>query len=540
MSASDPTITNQAFKAGSITFAEDANTALHLVGSDMYSNAIHLPFTGIIRSDSGTTNTLFGPLVGSGTLIFEGADKTSFLPITNDAGKHFKGRVQIDGGVLNVSGQQPLGTGQISISGGVLSFPAHSTTHLSNGIDLLRVSGQEPIVIPSGATTKLTGQLKAHAPFAFSGPGTLILDSSDGNFFAGGFYLQDGGKIQTSGQNPLGDSSSQFYYEGGDIAFTGAGNYSNRFTFNSGATIQMANQSINTITGSIDGNGPITLKGTGGILNLLGHNSSYTGEWNLINGTLATDQLNGFGRAGTINFHGGAVQFLTTLPFTAPINLVVHKAGGTVILKGDAIARFSAIGTNSIAGEGFLTLIGDQNEGSIGTLDLTHVDTSTFKGTFGIHSGANVKVRQSNQLNGRDLLFNGGLLTLDSTSETYSNQMLLEGHGGTIVQTGYSNTLSNSIAGPGHLTYSGQGILNVTNSNLHTGGTSITGVTIQTTGTNPLGTGPINFNGGHLTLNGPSAFSGPLAFNKAALLTQLTFQAPFPDLVDSCWMAVEL
>jgi len=524
--SAEEAITNQSFKAGPITFADNV---LHLVGSDMYSNAIHLPSNGTIRSDSGTTNTLFGPLAGSGTLIFDGVDNTSFFTITSDAGKHFKGGVQIDGGVLNVSGQQPLGTGQITIFGGVLSFPTNSTTHLANAIDLVS-AGQEPIVIPSGATTRLTGQLKASAPFAFSGPGSLILDSSTGNSFANGFYLQGGGTIQTLGQNPLGDSSNQFHYQGGDIAFTGTGNYPNGFTFENSATIQMANQSVSTITGNIGGNGPITLEGTGSILNLLGDNSSYTGEWNLVTATLATDQVKGFGRDGKINFHGGAVQFLTTLPFTAPINFVVHKAGGTVILDPNTIASFSAIGPNSITGNGCLTLTGRQREGDIGTIDLTHVDTSTFTGTFGIQTGASLKVSRANQLNGRDLLFNGGLLTLNSVSETYSNPMKLDGHGGTIVQTGSSNTLSSSITGQGNLTYSGKGTLYLTNANLHTGGTTVTdGMTIQTTGTNPLGAGPVHFNGGHITLTGPSAFSGPLVFNKAVLLKlnqAATFSGP--------------
>lgn len=518
--SAEEAITNQSFKAGPITFVDNGNSVLHLVGSDMYSNAIHLPFNGTIRSGSGTTNTLSGPILGSGTLIFGGADKSSFLTITNDAGTHFKGGVQIDSGVLNVSGRQPLGTGQITIFGGVLSFPANSTTHLSNGIDLLGVAaGQEPIVIPSGATTRLTGQLKASAPFSFSGPGSLILDSSDGNFFAGGFYLQDGGMIQTSGQNPLGDSSNQFYYEGGEISFTGAGNYPNGFTFNNGATIQMTNQSVNTITGSINGNSPITLEGAGSILNLLGQNSSYTGEWNLVSGTLATDQIDGLGRAGTVNFHGGALALLASLPFATPIKLVVNEAGGTVILEAGTSSRFSANGPSSISGNGFLAITGRQNEGDIGTVDLTYVDTSTFTGTFGIQTGANLKLSSPNQLNGRDILFNGGLLTLNSTSATYSNPMRLDGHGGTIVQTGALNTLSSNITGSGHLTYNGKGTLNLTDSNLHTGGTTVTGgIIIQTTGTNPLGAGPVNFNGGHITLTGPSAFSGPLAFNKAAHL----------------------
>ena len=517
---------NQALGTGPITFNDNSSPScvLHLLGSDTYANAINLPFNGIIKTDSGTTNTIAGPLEGTATFSYNGADLTSSLLITNDAGAGFTGPVELLGGILKVSGTQPVGSGLVTAFGGSIGFPANST--MSNDFNLVGVSvvGQQIFQVASNATATLTGQISGGAPIIFDGPGTLFLNTPLGNNL-GNFITVNGGTIQSSGLNPFGGGLNTFVYNGGNIKFTGTGNYGNAFfEFNNPATIQLTNGSVSNVAAEFKGTVPVTIQGTGGILNFLSSNDQFTGGFTLDSGTVTINNINGLGVGGITQFNGGTLELTTSLAFIGPVpSFNVTSNGGTIVLDEGTSSNFSfePIHPSTLTGTGTLNFSYRGTGVNLGTLDITNLNATGFSGTYAINAGANLEDTNSSNLNpSSPFFFNGGQFSLLGSSN-YSNPIFLSLGNGTFFSTNGPNTLSGNITGPGALGVfaSGNQTLILSGANTYQGGTRLAGGVLQTTGINPMGTGTLEFAGGNLTLTGNSSISTPVLFNASTTLT---------------------
>jgi autotransporter-associated beta strand protein len=134
---------------------------------------------------------------------------------------------------------------------------------------------------------------------------------------------------------------------------------------------------------------------------------------------------------------------------------------------------------------------------TLDTLTINNSSNITFtsganvtSGTIGLSVGATT-------LNGSDSVFTVGSNTaLTVASITGTNRSFILDGGGNTTVTGSINT------GTGTLTKNGSGTLTLSGSNNYTGATVINGGTVAISSEASLGTNPVSFNAGQLTLNG--------------------------------------
>jgi autotransporter-associated beta strand protein len=159
--------------------------------------------------------------------------------------------------------------------------------------------------------------------------------------------------------------------------------------------------------------------------------------------------------------------------------------------------QFSLVGTtitngNLIVNGGILSIETSSTATGSGTITIGSGGTLAFYGT----TGANIT---------RDIIANGGTITnLGSDASVNSNVLLVPGFVTTL--SGSNNTTLNGvISGDGGLSKTGTGTFILTNVNTYTGGTSVFGGTLRVTKPSALpnytGPGSVSVNGGTLAVN---------------------------------------
>ena len=215
----------------------------------------------------------------------------------------------------------------------------------------------------------------------------------------------------------------------------------------------------------------------------------------LINGgTLKTGFIGHAGGAGTFILNGGTLQSSTGGTFAAPA--AVGSAGANLNSAG-----FTSTFSGAIGGTGTLTKWGS------GVVNLS--GSNTFTGGIVLRQGA-IGVSTSNNLGpaGNPIMFLGGSLRINGTSLTNIDSRVVNWssfNGGIdVASAAHTFTIASNITGPGSITKEGAGVLLLTGTNSHAGGTVLKAGRLAVASSPNLGGAgsSIGFQGGWLRILG--------------------------------------
>ena len=342
-----------------------------------------------------------------------------------------------DGGVVNSPGFTGIGSGSTLNLGtgglaGTINTPAiHNRGRIvANFTDALTLAAD---ISGGGSVRKLgTGKLTLTGNNSYTGGTTIgagtIAVSSDANLgdVSGGLAL---------GLNLLGNS-------GGTLETTASFASARAITLNSGGgTIDTNSGVTTTLTGGIDGSGPLTKAGIGTLV-LTGTNT-YTGGTVITGGVVQAGSDAVFGAAGAmLTLAGGTIQATASFTSTRPVTLA--GAGGTFDANGNVLTL-----QGGITGTGALTKAG------AGALILS--GTNDYSGGTTVSAG----------------VLQGTTTSLQGSIVNNASVVFDQGTGGT-----YAGVMS----GAGDLTKQGSGVLTLGGANTYTGTTTIAAGTLALSG----------------------------------------------------------
>jgi fibronectin-binding autotransporter adhesin len=320
--------------------------------------------------DLNNNNQTIGSLAGAGNVTLGSATLTLanaagiFNGVISDGGNNGKvvitggmenfasanayaGGTTLTGGTLQIGNNSSLGTGTVTLNGGTLQASASVT--LTNMIAINTAGGS--VGVTAGNSLTLSGLIQdGNGPGTLnvSGPGTVIVNTTTNTY--SGLTQVAAGKLQ------LGDG-------------TNAGSTPGDITVANGAALVFNEPSATSISASISGAGAVTQMGPGTAA-LTGPNNTYTGNTNIVSGTLAfgdgTGNTGGTTGSSVVNIATGATFQINLIgngtdAYTFSGTMTGHgtfdQAGtGTTILTGNnsncACATQIDNGTVQVGGNG--------------------------------------------------------------------------------------------------------------------------------------------------------------------------------------------
>jgi fibronectin-binding autotransporter adhesin len=408
-------------------------------GGTIDTNGSNVTFASPLNGSGGLTKA------GAGTLTLDGNVATSALTVTNGTLAMAASNLltntpslTLNGGDFNLgSFDQSFGSFTL-LSGafngtGNLTFNNGATITLDNGTVAANLLGGAALVVNGSVTVTLSGNNTFNGTTTISG-GTLLLGNTQA--------LGNSTLIYTTGGGVLSFGSLTSATFGG---LTGNQNLSI-----DGVTLTVGGNNGNgTFSGVLSGAGELVKVGTGTLT--LNATDTFTGAMIISGGTL---------QLGDGNNNGSVAGF-------------VEDVGNLVIDTNAAGQTFS----NTMIGAGGLIVNGT------GTL-LIDGDGSGYSGSTTINAGTLLLGAFDVLGTGSPLIVNaGGALNLGSLSATVG-AVTVNGtiENGTLTGTAYagqSGTVSAVLAGSGALTMAGPGTLLLSDANTYSGGTTITGGTLQ-------------------------------------------------------------
>jgi outer membrane autotransporter protein len=461
--------------APAYTFDISSGTALLINGTGIVNNSSNSPtlsssalivFLGVTAGNAiiinfGLTEFSSMSTAGNATITTNSGGVTFITDISTGGDARF---ITNAGGTFDISGlTSPSGTTAGSIEGaGTYQLGSKALTVGLNNLST-EVSGT---IVDGGLSGGTGGSLIK------VGTGTLTLTGA--NTYSGGTSL-NGGILAVDSDGNLGTGALSF--NGGTLEALVAGGgitSSKAVTLNTGGGTFLADAGTSsTLSGAISGSGSFTMSGSG-TLALTGANT-YSGGTNLSGGTLAVDSDANLG-TGALSFNGGTLEALTAGGGITSSKAVTLNTGGGTFL---ADAGTSSILSGVIGGLGSFT-----KEGS-GTLALS--GNNTYSGATTVASGT-LQAGSSTAFSGNSAFIVTSLLDLHGFSNTIGS---LSGNG-TVTNNGAApavltvannNTTFGGIVEDGTarlgLTKSGTATLILTGNNTYSGGTTISGGTLQ-------------------------------------------------------------
>jgi fibronectin-binding autotransporter adhesin len=518
---------------GAGSLAKRGTGAVTLAGNNTYSGGTTI--------DSGTLQIGAGGLTGTlaGDVSINGISGINGALIFNRAGAYtYAGNISSSGrvvaagpGNLTLSGvitQNPITRGSIVAQAGTLTLANPNTAGIlgpltatggatvvldtATGDQLYGnvVSGQGTLVKASAGTATLTGA-NTFTGTVLVNAGTLVLSDPNvagGDLNALSLVVNGGATFQfgqglaaggPAGENPdfpdtsyitanpggtiewrVGEQIGGINLQGGTLLFNGGGTTSN------GATENWTAGTVTTIdaTARNAGGGAVINKTTAGTvlvtgaatvnrtINIQDGTFAYAAAANLSGNAITLGTAGAGGTTGTLEYQGATAAKAGNVALTGPGVVRVTQPGAALTLSG------------VISGSGAFTKDGP------GTLVLSGTNTNT--GPTTIAAGTLAVAANERIANGSALTIAAGA-TLDLTnggtgnfSETVSS---LAGAGavtlgsGTLTSGGAAtSTYSGVITGTGSLAKTGAGTLIVTGTHAYTGGTTVTGGTLDASG----------------------------------------------------------
>ncbi|TSB02382.1 beta strand repeat-containing protein [Sphingorhabdus contaminans] len=439
-------------------------------------------FTGVFNILGGTatvtTSDAFGTgsIINSGTLSFGGVNLANTISGTGQVivtgsgnsrlsgNNSFSGGLDVQGGVLDVSSVNSLGTGTVtsSTAGAVLALGNSTNEVLSNNLtgNLALVMGGTGILDLTGTNSYALGTLINNGAvrvdsFARLGTGQVIANSG------GALILNYNGAGQLLQTAPFMTGGGSFIKEGtGDVVMNQTSTYTGgtiiragRIGLNNGNALGTGNIEVNggaelgigniTLANSVTGAGNIVKTANNGAT-LTGNNSGFTGLLDVQDGWIEASDGSALG-SGTVSIASGSYVTVDSAGVDTVIAASLTGAGDLELASSN---RFTLTGSNSnlsgvvFVNSGTLQIEGSQNIGSTARIDLT-----------------------------------GATSVLD-------------------LSTNALTTLSNDVTGLGRIVKTGSGTVSLIGANTYSGGTDIQQGAIRVTDISFLGTGAITVQAG--------------------------------------------
>jgi RHS repeat-associated protein len=468
------------FGSGPITFAGGtlrwASGGWSSGGADITSGGRSVSVnagTSALLDTNGNNVTFSGGITGSGGLIKSGGGT-----LTLSAVNGFTGDTQVTGGTLKLGVTNALQGSTLDYSyTGTFDFGTLTSATMggltgSNSLSLRNsATPQQPVALTIGqddASTTYSGVLSGSGSLIKAGTGTLTLT---GNNTYTGSTTVSGGALQ------IGDGSTS----GGAVASNIVDNAALTFDNAAGATW--------SYSGVLSGSGVLTKSG-GGTLTLNAANPNFTGETQITGGRLILGNPNAlqsstldYSYSGTLDFGNqtsatlGGLQgsedlaLLNSAVSPQPVSLTVGQDNASTVYSG----ILSGSGSLFEVGTGTLTLSGD-NTYSGGTTvngDVLQAGNENALGTGPL----TVAAGETFDLNGYDVTVGsiGGSGTITDLCDQSAVTLTVVVASGTTTFAGQILDGSGSVA----LVEDGAGVLQLTNSNAYTGGTTVENGTLQ-------------------------------------------------------------
>jgi len=516
-------------------------------GNNSVANNVTLQSDSSIGANTGTTLTLNQGITSGGgfDLVIEG-DGTVALG-SSGTGVQSVGLLDIQSGTFQTGGNSQIGTNATTgaavrvASGADLNLGALSGTEflasLSGGGDV-QLSGATFTTVTMGgdnSSTTYSGVISGNSAVVKTGTGTMTF--SGANTFSNRLEVTGGGGVALGADNVFANSM-ELRLNNGTLVTNGnsdnlgtlnrAGTGTLDFSGISGSTLNFAattgsgNLTIDNWTGSLNGGGnsqfdvssvaaPTNLSninftgwGTGAAL------VGSAGAWEIV------PTLTGFSRWDGDTTIFGVALWTTSSNWT---NNTVPTRTGTRAYFGDEAANSTqtpyilepiTVGNMILAGTGnrnynfrASAFFGDQTItfNQTGSNDAFLIVTGTQSHVIGSTSTAgtlvNVALSDDLQLQNNSTATTGLTFGTAGGSHTFalgSNTLTVSGSSETIIH--------NLISGSGDLVKDGAGILELTDANTYSGGTTLNEGTLQIGNNAALGTGDLTINGGTLEAAG--------------------------------------
>ncbi len=512
-------------------------------------------------TQSGGTNavgTLFlgvgVPVNGSGTYSLSGSGLLS-------AGQEYVGFVNGTGNFTQSGGTNAVGalylgasSGTYSLNGGMLitsslSYGWANTPFNFGGGTLqadssfttalpmtLTGSGGDATVDTAGYTVILGGSISGPGGLTKTDSGTLVLAaantySGDTLISGGTLQLTNALALQNSTFNTSGSGSMNFSDLGAATlgGLSGSGNLALINTANAAVALTTGGNNATTIySGMLSGTGSLNKTGSGALV-LTGYNT-YTGGTTVAGGILQFNGDSTVPSGGTIAIQSGAAvalaqtgNYSTVTGWLGSGQITPDSAGALALIADSSeginmggYASLSLGASGNVTYSGTLTPSGSTYNLGGGGGTLTFTPAMTGATSLNVSGPGVVALTGSNTYGGLTTISGGTLQlgsggttgSIDATSGVTDNSVLAFNRSDSV-------TFAPAVSGSGSLTQMGPGTVALTGSNTYTGGTAISGGTLQLgDGANINGSVAGNIvNSAHLTFANPSAqsFTGTIS-----------------------------
>jgi outer membrane autotransporter protein len=421
--------------------------------------------------------------------------------------------------------------GSVSATG--VQFASDGYRLAGDALTLVGQNGDAPIIrVSDGATAIIDNLIDSNLGINKTDGGTLVLNAA--NLYTGNTVIS-GGELSVSSDINLGIAADAIDFEGGTLQITGNSYHStarNIIWGSAGGGFDIADSTNSfTVSQSLGGTGGL-LKTGAGTLVLTGTNT-YAGGTVVAQGTL---------QGNTNSLHGAIVDNATVSFVQASDGTYSGSISGSGLLIKDGNATLTLTGSNTYTGgtvvqAGGLTGNTTSLQGTIvnnGTLDFDQPTDGAFTGAIGgtgqlVKDGAGtLTLKTANTYSGGTLVNAGAL-----QGDTGSLQGAIVDNATVAFAQSSDGTFAGAISGTGQVVKSGTGTLVLAAGNTYSGGTVVSGGTLQGD-TSSLhgaiandatlvfaqqgdgifdgtlsGSGQLNKNGdGTLVLNGANPFSG--------------------------------
>ena len=251
------------------TFVDFNGGTLQTSGSLITSRTISLLALGGTIDTNGFNSTLAGRIINSGALTKIG---TGTLTLSGD--NSYSGGTNILGGVLSVTSDANLGTGNLAIGNNAELLTTGASFVSSKAITLLGTGGGT-LASASGLTATYGGVIGGIGPLNIGdgiASGTIILNGL--NTYSGGTTINHA-VLQIAADTNLGAAAGGLTFNGGILQTTASFSTARTITLNgAGGTFEPNAATTFSIDGAINGIGGLTKNGGGSVV-LRGHQWLY-------------------------------------------------------------------------------------------------------------------------------------------------------------------------------------------------------------------------------------------------------------------------
>ncbi|WP_304350731.1 Ig-like domain-containing protein, partial [Comamonas testosteroni] len=486
--------------AESLTINADSASGLSINGSTItLGGGTTLNFTNA----TGTV-TIASTLAGSGSLSKAGASGTLVLSSTSNEA-NMSGGITVSGGSLEISNDDQLSSGTLTLNGGTLTNNSTGFT-IDNAIAIGASGGTINVGGGAGATQlTLSGVISGSGTLVKNGQGILQLDGYNTytgatnvtagtlianhanalGTLAGATTVSSGATVRIAGGLTIGEAFtisgtgkqvSAVNY-GALHLNSGSSTLSGNITLAGDADISAAGAATLTLSGTLGGASSLNKTDAGTLtLTSASNSGSLSGGMTVTGGTLSVSSDSQLA-AGTLTLNGGTLALTGA---TTVDNAISLAASSTVSASANATLSGSITGTGGLTktGASTLTLSGSNNYSgattvSAGGLSLSGGSSISDTGTVTLAAGTTLSLAGGNETI-------GSLAGSGNVSLAYRLTL-----GGDNTSTSYSGVISSSnLSG---ITKTGSGTFTLSGANTYTGSTTVSAGTLAVSGSGAVG-----------------------------------------------------